>query len=151
MHVGPSLQNEARKAVSDTERKRILIVDDDPSHLEIYGMIVDRAGYHPVPLLVRFAGPGPVPDGEIAAILLDYRLYSVITSPEIARQLKDKHPRAPILLLSDLWNMPEDIQPYVSDFVRKGEPAKLLKALDRLVTASSNEVPPEKDESRIDQ
>ena len=94
--------------MSDDERKRILIVDDDPSHLDIYGMIVDRAGYRPVQLLVRFAGLEPVPDVEIAAILLDYKLNSVKTSPEIAQELKARHPQAPILVLSDLWTMPAD-------------------------------------------
>jgi len=131
--------------VSDAERKRILIVDDDPSHLEIYGMIVDRAGYLPVPLLVRFAGPEPVPDGQIAVILLDYRMNSVKTTPQIAQELKARHPEAPILLLSDLWTMPEDIQPYASEFVRKGEPENLLKALVRLTTADGDGASPGKD------
>jgi DNA-binding NtrC family response regulator len=132
--------------MSDDERKRILIVDDDPSHLEIYGMIVDRAGYRPVPMLVRFAGPEPVPDVEIAAILLDYKLNSVKTSPEIAQELKARHPQAPILVLSDLWTMPADIQPYAADFVRKGEPEKLLKALRGLVASGGNGTPPEQDQ-----
>jgi len=127
--------------MSDVERKRILIVDDDPSHLDIYGMIVDRAGYRPVPLLVRFAGLEPLPDGEIAAILLDYRLNSVKTSPEIAQELKARHPRAPILVLSDLWTMPADIQPYAAEFVRKGEPENLLKAIHRLVASGGNGTP----------
>ena len=151
LHVGPHNNNEARKAVSDAERKRILIVYDDPSHLDIYGMIVDREGYLPVPLLVRFAGPEPVPDGEIAVILLDYRMNSVKTAPQIAQELKAKHPEAPILLLSDLWTMPEDIQPYASDFVRKGEPEKLLKALHRLITDDGDGVPPQKDDPGKDQ
>ena len=137
-NVGPQRQNEARKAVSEAERKRILIVDDDPSHLDIYGMIVDREGYLPVPLLVRFAGPEPVPDGEIAVILLDYRMNSVKTTPQIAQELKAKHPEAPILLLSDLWTMPEDIQPYAAEFIRKGEPENLLRALLRLSTADGD-------------
>ncbi len=132
--------------MSDTERKRILIVDDDPSHLDIYGMIVDRAGYLPVPLLVRFAGPEPVPDGKIAAILLDYRMNSVKTTPEIAQEIKARHPEAPILLLSDLWSVPDDIQPYITEFVRKGQPENLLKALVKLTTADGNAAPPPKNE-----
>ena len=119
--------------MTQAERKRILIVDDDPSHLEIYGMIVDRAGYRPVPVLVRFAGPEPVPDGKIAAVLLDYRLNSVRTAPEIAQEIKAKHPQAPILVLSDAWTLPADIQPFASAFVRKGEPENLLNTLRRIV------------------
>jgi DNA-binding NtrC family response regulator len=118
----------------ETGHKRILIVDDDPSHLEIYGMIVGRAGYLPVPVLVRFEGPDALPDETIAAVLPDYRLNSVKTSPEIAREIKAKHPQAPILVLSDLWSMPADIAPYASEFVRKGEPENLLNTLLKIVT-----------------
>ena len=44
---------------------QILIIDDDPFHLEIYGMLVQQAGYAAVPVLVRFSGFGPLPgDGD---------------------------------------------------------------------------------------
>jgi len=119
--------------MSEVERKRVLIVDDDPSHLEIYGMIVDRAGYAPVLVIVRFAGPEPIPDQNIAAILLDYRLNSVATAPEIAAKLKAKHPETPIILLSNLWTMPADIEPYATAFVRKGEPRQLVNTLHQLI------------------
>ena len=132
--------------MSDAQRKRVLIVDDDPSHLEIYAMIVDRAGFHPVPVLVRFTGPERVPDGEIAAILLDYRLNSVKTAPEIAQELKTKHPQAPVLVLSDFWTMPPDIEPYATEFVRKGEPENLLKVLCKLVPPGAAPVLAEKDQ-----
>ena len=75
-------------------------------------------------------------------------MNSVKTTPEIAQELKAKHPQAPILLLSDLWTMPADIQPYVSEFVRKGEPENLLKALIRLTTADGDGAPPPKNEPR---
>ncbi|HVN93674.1 MAG TPA: hypothetical protein VMT38_08260 [Terracidiphilus sp.] len=122
--------------MSDLERKRILIVDDDPSHLEIYGMIVNRAGYEPVPVLVRFAGPDPLPDGDVAAVLLDYRLNSAKATPQIAQEIKAKHPQAPLLVLSDAWTMPEDIEPFASEFVRKGEPENLMKTLRRIVPSN---------------
>lgn len=125
--------------MSNAKNKRVLIVDDDPSHLEIYGMIVARAGFRPVPVLVRFAGPEPIPDDEIAAVLLDYRLNSVKLAPEIAREVKAKHPQAPILVLSDLWTMPADIESYASEFVRKGEPENLLNTLRRIVGPSAED------------
>jgi len=119
------------------ESKRVMIVDDDPSHLEIYAMIVARAGYRPVPVLVRFSGPEPLPEDQIAAILLDYRLNSVKTAPVIAQEIKAKYPQARILVLSDAWTMPEDIQPFATEFVRKGQPEVLLNTLQRLI-ASDN-------------
>lgn len=108
----------------------VLIVDDDPAHLEIYGLIVQRAGFEPVTLLVRFSGVDPFPDARIGLVLLDYRLNSIKTAPEIAQEIRAKFPDAPIILLTDLWSLPADITPYVAQFVRKGDPAKLVEALN---------------------
>lgn len=118
------------------DRKRILVVDDDPTHLEIYGMIVDRAGFEGVPLLVRFSGCDPLPDCEISSILLDYRLNSVKTCPQIAQELRGRFPGVPIIVLSDLWSMPADIAPYATGFVRKGAPKDLVKTLESLFAAN---------------
>lgn len=108
---------------------RVLILDDDPSHLEIYSMIVERAGFQPAPVLVRFSGPDSLPDGDLKLVLLDYRLNSVRTAPDLAQEIRAKYGTVPIILLSDLWNPPPDIAPYISQFVRKGDPAKLVTAL----------------------
>ena len=131
--------------MSEFERKRVLIVDDDPTHLEIYGMIVEKAGYAPVLVIVRFSGPEPIPDKDIAAILLDYRLNSVTTAPEIACKLKAKHPETPILVLSDLWTMPADIEPFASAFVRKGEPSQLIDALRRFISSHDTQASASRD------
>lgn len=116
------------------DRPTILIIDDDPSHLEIYGAIVRRAGFEPLPVIVRFSGPDPIPDCKIDLILLDYRLNSVKTASEIARDLKASLPEAPIILLSDLWSAPADVAPFIAHFIRKGEPAKLLERLRAYVS-----------------
>jgi DNA-binding NtrC family response regulator len=108
---------------------RILILDDDPLHLEIYGMMVQRAGFESVPVLVMFSGPDPIPETGIDLVLLDYRLNSVKTAPEIAQEVRAKFPEAPIILLSDFWSPPSDVAPFIAQFVRKGDPAKLQEVL----------------------
>ena len=108
----------------------VLIVDDDPAHLEIYGMVVQRAGFEPITLLVRFSGVDSLPDARIGLVLLDYRLNSIKTAPEIAQEIRAKYPDAPIILLTDLWSLPADVGPFIAQFVRKGDPAKLLQALN---------------------
>ncbi len=116
-------------------RHKVLIVDDDPSHLEIYGLLLKQAGYEPVSALVRFTGADFPVNDHIAGIILDSRLKSLKSSSDLARQMRGYYPQAPIvLLLSDLRNVPEDIQPYVSDTVRRGEPAELLEKLSVLVS-----------------
>jgi DNA-binding NtrC family response regulator len=108
-----------------------MIVDDDPMHLEIYGLLMKQAGYEAIPLLVRFTGTEVPVNQPIGLVLLDYRLNSAKTSPEFAQEIRSVYPHVPILLLSDLWALPTDIAPFVSGFVRKGEPAKLLETIAR--------------------
>ena len=107
----------------------VLIVDDDPMHLEIYGLLIKQAGFEALPLLVRFTGTEIPRSQPIGLALLDYRLNSVKTSPEYAQEIRAAYPHIPILVLSDLWALPTDIAPYVTGFVRKGEPAKLLETV----------------------
>lgn len=113
--------------------KRILIVDDDPYHLEIYGLLVKQGGYEPVPALVRFVAVELPEQSDISLILLDYNLNSSRSPVQIARELQSAFPSAPILLLSDVWSMPDDMIPLAAEFVRKGEPAKLLSTLKRML------------------
>lgn len=108
---------------------KVLIVDDDPMHLEIYGLLIKQAGYEALPLLVRFTGTEIPRNQPVGLALLDYRLNSVRTSPEYAQEIRAAYPLIPILVLSDLWALPTDIAPYVTGFIRKGEPAKLLETV----------------------
>ena len=108
---------------------RVLIVDDDPMHLEIYSLLMKQAGYETLPTLVRFSGTEIPRNQSIGLALLDYRLNSTKSSPEFAQEIRTIYPDVPILVLSDLWALPADIAPYVSGFVRKGEPAILLETV----------------------
>ena len=98
-------------------------------HLEIYGLLMKQAGYQALPLLVRFTGTEIPRNQHLGLVLLDYRLNSSKSSPEFAQEIRSIYPEVPILVLSDLWALPADIAQYVSGFVRKGEPAKLLETI----------------------
>jgi DNA-binding response OmpR family regulator len=115
------------------DHPKVLIVDDDPSHLEIYGLLLKQAGYEPLATQVNFAGAALPQDPDVGLVLLDYKLQSLRTSAELAREIRDLYPSAPIVLLSDLWSLPEDVAPFVVEFVRKGQPAKLLQVVTRLL------------------
>jgi len=114
---------------------RILLVDDDPMHLEIYGLLMKQAGYESLPVLIRFTGTEIPRNQRLGLVLLDYRLNSARTSPEYAEEIRTIYPHVPILVLSDLWALPTDIAPFVSGFVRKGEPAKLLETVAQYFAA----------------
>jgi DNA-binding response OmpR family regulator len=115
---------------------KVLIVDDDPMHLEIYGLLVKQAGCEALPALVKFTGTQIPRDESIGLVLLDYRLNSMKTSPELAQEIRALYPSVPIIVLSDLWALPTDIAPFVTGFVRKGEPAQLLETVSRLCAAA---------------
>lgn len=110
---------------------KVLIIDDDPMHLEIYGLLIRQAGYESLPILVRFSGTEIPKDERVGLALLDYRLNSIKTSPQYAQEIRSLYPTIPIIVLSDLWSLPIDIAPFVTGFVRKGEPAKLLETVSR--------------------
>ena len=118
-----------------SSRPKVLIVDDDPMHLEIYGLLMKQAGYESLPLLVRFTGTEIPRNQPLGLVLLDYRLNSARTSPEYAQEIRSVYPQVPIIVLSDLWTLPTDIASFVSGFVRKGEPAKLLETVSQYFLA----------------
>jgi len=107
----------------------VLIVDDDSLHLTIYRWILEREGYHCRTALVGNTSVElPVSD-LIDLVLLDYRLSSSLTAPTVAEQVKSAFPTAPIVVLSELPWMPEDIRACAAAFVNKGEPKRLLETI----------------------
>lgn len=107
---------------------RVLIIDDDPAHLRIYGWILSAAGYEPLPALVT-AAHIDFPETAVDLALMDYRLTGQMTAREAAMQTRQRYPEAPIIVLSDMYDLPPDVAPFVQAFARKGEPAKLVEML----------------------
>jgi DNA-binding response OmpR family regulator len=109
--------------------RTVLMVDDDPSHLKIYSWVIERGGFRSLCALVRSDGVS-FPEAETVDLaVLDYRLGGSLTAVDVAKQLRAIYPSVPILLLADLYGMPDDIAPYASAFVRKGEPQQLLDTI----------------------
>jgi len=113
-------------------RASVLIVDDDPTHLRVYGWIVEAAGYRALLAEVRFAGID-FPQGPADLVLLDYRLGRRTKAEQVAKLIQSRLPGVPILVLSEESYLPDDIAPLVQGFVRKGEPAKLVDRLNQLL------------------
>lgn len=112
------------------KKPAVLIIDDDPSHLRIYGWIIQSAGLESLSALVSF-DELELPESQVDLVLLDYHLNGIITAPEIAQQLRAKYENAPIFVLSDAIMMPDDIAPFVDGFIRKGDPARLVETVSQ--------------------
>jgi DNA-binding NtrC family response regulator len=117
----------------------VLIVDDDPDHLKIYGWILERAELRPVPCLAKKSGLELPKVDDVALVVLDYALHCGATPAEVAERLHKEYPQAPILLLSDMNELPEDVEPYAQAFVRKGNPEKLVATVMSLLGVTANE------------
>jgi CheY-like chemotaxis protein len=118
------------------ERQSVLIVDDDPLHLRIYGWIIEAAGFRALPVEVRFAG-FDLPEEPADLALLDYNLLGRTTAVEVANLIHSRRPGLPVIVLSDSIELPQDIAPLVQGFVRKGDPQKLVDRLQKILGASS--------------
>jgi DNA-binding NtrC family response regulator len=117
----------------------VLIIDDDPVHLQIYGWILKSAGFIPCPALVNSNGVD-IPDGGtvVDVVVLDYRLTGGMKATDAARLVSGAYPNAPIILLSDIYGIPDDIAPYIKAFVRKGEPEKLIATVKKYAHLPDN-------------
>ncbi|MGH7040596.1 MAG: hypothetical protein ACREFY_00505 [Acetobacteraceae bacterium] len=109
----------------------VLIIDDDPVHLQIYGWILKSAGFLPFPALARSNGVDMPTNHGIDVVVLDYRLTGGLKATDAAKLVNHAFPNAPIILLSDMYGVPDDIAPYVKAFVRKGEPDKLIATVKK--------------------
>jgi DNA-binding NtrC family response regulator len=108
------------------DSRAVLIIDDDPSHLQIYGWILKSAGYLPCLALARNDGIDMPKGHPVDVAVLDYRLTGELKATDAAKIVNQAYPGVPIILLSDMYGIPDDIAPFVQAFVRKGEPEKLI-------------------------
>jgi DNA-binding response OmpR family regulator len=114
----------------------VLLIDDDPSHLKLYAWILERGGFRALPLLVDHTTLEFPRSEPVDIIVMDYRMGDSISSPEVARMAQHAFPKKPLLVLSDMQWMPDDIAPYAAAFARKGEPEQLLAKIRTLVNSA---------------
>ncbi len=73
----------------------ILVVDDDPVHLRIYGWIMNAAGFRAVTAQVVCSNVCLPDNDNFDVVVLDYRLTGMLTAVEAARQIRKNIPMCP--------------------------------------------------------
>jgi len=77
-------------------------------------------------------------DRKIDIALMDYRLSSELTAADVARLIHLEFPGVPIILISELLWIPDDVKGLVDAFVTKGDPEKVIETIDEMLALKEN-------------
>ena len=119
----------------------VLIIDDDPLHLKIYTWILEREGYHCRTALVGETSVDLPQDASIQLVLLDYRLSSRLRATEVAQRAKEAYPDVPIVVLSEMPWMPDDMNQHAIAFINKGNAKRLIETVAAILDRQSASSP----------
>ena len=121
-----------------SHQPRVLILDDEPSHLKLYSWILERQGFSPVPILVGMQAPTFADHADVDIVVLDYTYRTGVKATEVAEQVRKRWAGIQIIVLSDMMWMPDDIAATANTFVRKGEPEQLVAKVAELTGFAAN-------------
>src|ERR1700760_2835324 len=105
----------------------ILMVDDDREHLQMQSLIMHQSGFRVVTVVVGQTSFSLPETERPGLILMDYRLNSNLTAPQVAGLLRQTFPGVPIVLLSSMPEMPPEMAALIDRFIKKGEPEELVE------------------------
>jgi CheY-like chemotaxis protein len=133
----------AQGAGGDPSHEAILLIDDNAVQAAIRQTVLRRAGYfviavlNPVRALEQFeANDFPA---EIRLVITDH-LMPGMTGSQFVRELRKKHPKLPVLVISGLEEAEEEYSELGVMFRLKPlQPDHLLASVHRLVTAGMDE------------
>jgi CheY-like chemotaxis protein len=110
-------------------RSTILLMDDNPDDLRLYSRALGRAGYRPITSLIgdnSFSFPEhETPD----LVLLDYRFANSLPIQSVARLVRDNFPKAMLVLLSSLPELPAEMEGLVDGFMQKLAPVTVAASV----------------------
>jgi CheY-like chemotaxis protein len=124
--------------ISITMRRRIrttiLLLDDDPAHLQLYAHALSSAGYRPVIAVIGLDGVSLPAHERPALVLLDYRFNSSLTVRQVAQLVRDQYPDSKFILLSSVPEVPTEIGGLADGFMQKGSPETLVTSVELWLT-----------------
>ncbi len=108
------------------DQPSVLIIDDDRDHLKLYSWILEGQGLTAFTTLVGTQPPTFDDHPDVDLVILDYTFQTGVKAIEVAQNIRKRWAYMPIVVLSDMMWMPDDIAPLANGFVRKGEPEQLV-------------------------
>ena len=83
-----------------TDKKKILIIDDDMDFREMAKVVLESAGYQVLEAADGSAGLNQVKNEDISFILLDVMMEEVDSGVKVADEIAKLKPNTPVVILS---------------------------------------------------
>ncbi len=111
----------------------ILCIDDNAAGLFIRKLLLEAKGFQILTAPDGRTGLAVAQRESVDAVLLDYKMPGM-DGAEVAAQLRAKHPKLPIVMLSGFpHELPQSLQGIIDGSVVKGDPVeKLIQELERV-------------------
>jgi len=136
-----NLQEQADVAPCD---RTILVVDDDPSVLEVRQLLLEALGHRVVVADSGEKGVDLFVANSVDVVILDY-LMPGMDGEETARAIREHHVSVPILLSTGCLEVPDRVQALVTAVIPKGAgPSVLIQALDQHLRRPSSNAEPQR-------
>jgi len=113
----------------------ILCVDDEPNSLVLRKLVLQKAGYEVLTANSAAAALDVLASSQIDLVLSD-QLMPGVTGTELARQIKNRWPSLPVILISGVNEIPADAE--IADlFMSKVEgPVMMCQNINDVLTKS---------------
>lgn len=119
--------------LTESKTAVILCVDDEPNALILRKLVLQKAGYDVITAISAVQALDVLTTQKVDLVLSD-QLMPGQTGTELTRQIKNKWPNIPVILLSGVNEIPPDAE--VADlFLSKVEgPVNLCRSVDDVLT-----------------
>ena len=112
----------------------VLLVDDDRHHLALFSRLLRNRGHRSFTAVVGSNNVDLHTHEPVDIVLMDYRLNSSLTALQVVRIIKDSYPDIPVVLVSGVDSMPDDMKAHVKTFINKDDPDRLIATLEELTS-----------------
>ena len=115
----------------ESEKLRVVVVDDDPVFLEIATALVEDAGALPFPFASSLEAMNAIGGTQFDAVLTDYRLDGELTGEDLVRGCLKSGSRTPIAVMSVVDSSAlaaRLVKLGADDYLLKGEPPNVFRS-----------------------
>jgi DNA-binding NtrC family response regulator len=127
------LPRSASETAPSSPTALVLCVDDDITHLKLYGDLMTMNGYAVITCTNNRAALKAFRSKPVRLVVLDYSMPNM-NGAQLARTMRGEKPNVPIVMLSGFADRPHDVDDAVSSYIVKGQnPRILLREIEELL------------------